>query len=93
MSPSGETKQHLEGIKEKRHEGQPVRFHFSLLVFSIADNMSPQYQGTARQGEGQMAGQEEPTNPYASLKAAKRGQTSKTAVGAKYPPSSVGYGS
>lgn len=82
MSPSRETKEHLEGIKERRHEGQPVRLHFSLLVVFIADNMSLQYQGTARQGEGRRAGQEKPTNPYASLKAVKRNQTPTTAVGA-----------
>ena len=46
----------------------------------IADNISLQYQGTARQGEGRRDGQEKPKNPYSSLKAAKRKGTSKPAV-------------
>ena len=55
---------------------------FYLTVAFIADNIAPQYQGTARQGECRRALEDKPRNPYANLKAAKREPTSKAAVGA-----------
>ena len=58
-----------------------------LAVAFIADNIPMQYQGTARQGECRRVLEDKPRNPYANLKAAKREQTSKAAVGASilYP--------
>ena len=64
-----------------------------LRVAFIADNTVLQYQGTARQGESRKGLEGKPKNPYASLKAAKRGQTSKIAVGSSilYPLQAMIY--
>ena len=53
-----------------------------LTVAVIADNIVLQFQGTARQGESRKGLEAKPKNPYASLKAAKRGTSSKAVVGA-----------